>query len=243
MKQLHAYPDSKEIIQPSNPKWWYDESFINSFEIFDLDNFYPDKYFYSDDPFPVKEVVEKYCYYVINSFKQLTGDIPNTILEAGTSKGWFTKEFQNLGYDIFGLEGTEAGIKYAILEGVDEYRIAKQDLRKIFNLNRKFDILLCTEVAEHIEPPFSANLIHNLTTHGDFIWFSSVKPYVNSAHYHHTNEQPDKFWINLFDFYGYGVLNISTEISAQLYGRGTHIYYNKNKFRFDTDTSKFIHLS
>ena len=222
--KLDGYVGSNGYEQPKNPNWWYDISFKNSFNIFDLNNFYPNDYFDGKEPFPVNHLIDRYYYRVLEAYHNIYKKQPISILECGTSSGWFTKKFQDEHIDIIGIEGTDAGINKCIANGVKKDNLIKHDLRRIINLNKKFDIVLCTEVAEHIEPPFSASLIYNLTIHSDFIWFSSVEPNTNSPHYHHPNEQPNKFWINLFKFYGFDYISIPKEISSELYGRGTHIF-------------------
>lgn len=230
MKILENYVDSNKVEQPSHPLWWFDPEFKDSFEIFDLDNFYPEEYFTSEDPFPVDMVVDNYYNSVTTLYNDLTGTKVKSILEVGTSKGWFTKKFHDNGIEILGLEGTEYGIKECVKSGIPEDILKRQDFRKRFDLKRKFDLVICTEVAEHVEPCFSSTLVENIINHGDIIWFSSVQPYVNSPHYHHPNEQPNKFWINIFDYFGYGFIEIPRDISASVYGRGTHIYYNKKMY-------------
>jgi hypothetical protein len=145
----------------------------------------------------------------------------------GSGGGWFLKEFLNIGYNIYGLEGSDAGIESCLKKGIPENKIIKQDFRRIFNLGRRFDIALCTEVAEHVEPSLAGVLVHNLVSHSDLIWFSSEEPNTNQAHYHHCNEQPDKFWINLFDFFGYGVTRIPDLIFKATAGRGKFLFYKK----------------
>ena len=112
--------------------------------------------------------------------------------------------------------------------GIPIERIIKHDLRFPLNLNRIFDIVLCTEVAEHIEPPFSSQLILNIINHSKLVWFSFEEPGTNSAHYHHCNEQPEKFWKNLFDFFGYQMVKLPKKVIKEVGGRAGYIFYAKS---------------
>jgi hypothetical protein len=210
----------------NNQRWWFDETHPDSFEIFDLDSFYSDVYFKNDHVSAT--AVDNYLYYIKQYYKQITGNNLHSLLEAGCAGGWFTKKFIESGIDIVALEGSKCGIEASLNRGIPSNLIIHHDLRKEIKLDRKFDIACCTEVAEHIEPPFSSQLVKTLTDHSDIIWFSFEEPGTNSAHYHHCNEQPAKFWINLFDFYGYGCLEVPTEVNLKCEWRAKYIFYNKN---------------
>ncbi|KKK66089.1 hypothetical protein LCGC14_2967580, partial [marine sediment metagenome] len=71
-------------------------------------------------------------------------------------------------------------------------------------------------------------LILNLINHSDIVWFSSDYLGVNEAHYHHCNEQPLKFWRNLFNFYDYDVYLLPEDITIELGGRGNLIAITGN---------------
>ena len=51
--------------------------------------------------------------------------------------------------------------------------------------------------------------------------------------YHHPNEQPDIFWINLFDFFNYGYVKLSDEIYSETNLRGRYVFYNKNVYNIN----------
>lgn len=213
----------------SNQRWWFDPNHPDSFELFDLDGFYPEQYFASDHV--DQDSIKKYVYYVTSTYESMIGRPPSSILEVGAGGGWFTKAFIESGYDILALEGTTSGYNRCIDRGIPPSIILKHDLRKQFDAGRRFDIVLCTEVAEHIETPFSSQLIKTLADHSDFIWFSFEQPDTNSAHYHHCNEQPEKFWVNLFDFYGYGFIPLDKKVQDACAHRGTHIFYNTQSYK------------
>jgi len=150
------------------------------------------------------------------------------VLEAGCGGGWFTKEFMDRKIDILALEGTKAGLAQTARKGIPPERLLKHDLRLPLDLNRRFQVAVCTEVAEHIECPFAGQLVKTLTNHADVVWFSFEPPGTNDPHYHHCNEQPFKFWLNLFKFYGYQAAEIPDELVQKLAGRGRYIFYNAN---------------
>lgn len=211
-------------------KWWWNENSEDGFRIANPNEDYPQEYFATDHV--SEKVVENYCNSVIRQYELLTGHRLKTIIEFGSGGGWFTSEFDKKGYDITGYEGSRKGIEKCCERGL--YRQVDQvDFRKILKpINERYQIALCTEVAGHIESPFSSILVYNLINHADVIWWSSEEPNANRVHLHHPNEQPYKFWINLFRFYGYSALLLSDEIFNACERRGRYIFYNKSKFNF-----------
>ena len=201
-----------------NQTWWFDPSFEHSFTIFDLDTFYPDAYFENDHV--GVETVQNYVNYVLEYGRLLLGRDVQSVLEIGCAGGWFTNEFIKRGIDIIAVEGTIAGVAKAIKRGVPPEMVIKHDLRQPWHLNRKFDVVLCTEVAEHIECPFSSQLVNNLVRHADFVWFSFEEPGTNEAAYHHCNEQPVKFWRNLFRYYNFRMLPLPPTVITAVETRG-----------------------
>lgn len=227
MKDIDIYSRDDMGYIGDNQRWWFDENHPDCFSIFNLDSFYPDKYFADDHSMSDKDI-HNYCYEISRIYKLLTNKNLQSIFEAGCGGGWFTKEFYSKGVDILGIEGSNAGYEFCLKRGIPNSCVIRYDLRKpLPYLGKKFDISICTEVAEHIEIPFSSQLIQTITTYSDLVWFSFEAAASNSAHYHHCNEQPDKFWINLFDFFGYKPISIPPEIGKSLAFRGTHIFYNK----------------
>lgn len=208
--------------------WWFNPNFKDSFSIFDLDSFYQNDYFsYKPaDPKTIKNNVNT----ILKYGKVFLGKDVKSVLEIGSGGGWFTKEFIKNNIEVTAVEGSSIGFKKTkqVIGGSKNSIAIKHDLRLTLNLNKKFDIVVCTEVAEHIEPPFSGQLVQNLTNYSKLVWFSFEKPMTNEQHYHHPNEQPEKFWRKLFEFYDFKMVRLSDEISKKLAYRGGYIFYHKS---------------
>lgn len=217
--------------------WWFDPRFPHAFELFDLDSFYEDNYFREDHV--DSRVVKRYVDSVLHYGQQMIQAPVTSVLETGSGGGWFTKEFVDRGIDIVAIEGTRVGLAKTIQRGVPEQRLIRHDLRRPLQLGRRFDVAVCTEVAEHLECPFAGQLVQTLVDHADVIWFSFEAPGTNEAHYHHSNEQPPKFWINLFKFHDYEVVEIPADLRAELASRGRYIFCSPRV----TIPSQVTHLS
>lgn len=113
------------------------------------------------------------------------------ILEIGSGLGYLTFALRKSGYNCYGLDISEAAVNRARLEYGDYYicenlfNIAERELES-------FDLIIMTEVIEHIEAPinFFKALLRLLKPHGraiittpnksffpsDIIWFSDCPP-------------------------------------------------------------------
>lgn len=79
---------------------------------------------------------------------------------------------------------------------IESEKFVSQDLSTPFLFNRKFDLTICMEVAEHLDEKFASWLVDSLTRTSDIILFSAAIP--GQWWTHHVNEQPPIYWYNLF---------------------------------------------
>jgi SAM-dependent methyltransferase len=98
--------------------------------------------------------------------------------------------------------------------GVD-YRVHKEDLlipvdrflecdlnRDMPSLDRKFDLCLCLEVAEHLHVSRAEVLVEMLCSLSDRVLFSAAIPHQGGVG--HVNEQWQSYWAALFNKNGFG---------------------------------------
>lgn len=210
--------NNNDIYYP-NKLWWFEESNEDSFSIFDLNSLYDTKYFSNDhlgDDVCNKIVDMSKDVFKLNSNKEL-----QTVLECGSGGGWITQRFKDANIEIEGIEGSPSGHNKCVSRGLD--CVIKHDLRTPINLGKTFDMVLSTEVAEHIEPPFVGVYVKNLIDHGDIIWFSFNH---ESPHSNHHNCMPEKYWVNVFGFYGFEYYRASSEYKNSLSHRLNGFFYN-----------------
>lgn len=97
---------------------------------------------------------------------------PQSVLDVGCGTGRALDWFLERGVDAIGIEGSKLAKKKA----KHPERIHTHDLNKPVDLSRRFDLVWCFEVAEHIHPRFIDNFLRTLTIHskrGDSETFSS----------------------------------------------------------------------
>jgi hypothetical protein len=218
-----------------NNDWWLDQNLEESFSYFDLNSLYDETYFQHDhvDEHLAIRMGEK----MKEFYQKITNNELKNTFELGCGGGWTINGLRKSGLDSSGVEGTNAGYNMCVNRGLGEY-VKQQDLRLPFSSDKKYDMVVCTEVAEHIEIPFTSVLISNCINHSDIIWFS-YNP--NSNHSHHCNGRPEKFWINLFGFFNYSHLKPNEKYKEEFTHRLDLIFYNKSVFG-DLDENLIINL-
>lgn len=98
---------------------------------------------------------------------------PQSVLDIGCGKGIYLRLFESLGTtEIFGTDGVDQ--KTTVL-GEAQYR--PHDLHKPLDLGRSFDLVMCLEVIEHLDPSVTAVAFDSVARHAkDRIVFSVASP-------------------------------------------------------------------
>lgn len=127
-----------------------------------------------------------------------------SVIDIGCGLAQWLKVFQDFGIEkIMGVDGSHV-TKNDLLINAEFFTTV--DLNNILIQvdsfkNQKFDLALCLEVAEHLEPASSENLVDFITSCGDNVLFSAAIPYQKGENHH--NEQNHAYWSNLFEKKGY----------------------------------------
>jgi len=130
----------------------------------------------------------------------LLGDgCPHSLLDVGCGTGtWLRAALEHGVSKVVGLDGVAVPTEDLHVPA-DLIRVC--DLLSDWNLNRRFDLVLCLEVAEHLPESAALTLVEKLTACGDRIFFSAANPWQQGQH--HVNLQWPAFWQGLFNQAGF----------------------------------------
>lgn len=124
---------------------------------------------------------------------------PASVLDVGCGLGTWLKAFEECGVkDYLGLDGDH--VDRSLLKiPIEKFKV--QNLLEPFQLNRKFDLVISLEVAEHLSEKVSDQFVKGLVDHGDTIVFSAAIPFQGGQN--HVNEQWSSYWREKFAKHGY----------------------------------------
>jgi SAM-dependent methyltransferase len=122
---------------------------------------------------------------------------PKSVLDVGCGVGKSLEYFFIHHIDAWGNENSAVAIQNSPVKE----RIIKHNLKKELNLKKKFDLVWCFEVIEHIHPDFENAFLNTLMNHSNNILISAAIP--GQGGHGHFNEKEPGYWISKFENHGY----------------------------------------
>lgn len=181
-----------------------------------------------------------------NDFRDLEGEFdaagqvlaemfnPVTAIDVGCGPGMLVRSLIARGVHAIGFDGSENAIEYARERWGHEGPLWCEDLRTMDRLELAYDLVICTEVAEHVEAEHAPHLVNLLTGSGSRRIVLTAAPPGQDGH-HHVNCQPAGYWVGLFEAYGYRLASEETIALAEAWGavlqRISHMPRNVLVFR------------
>lgn len=116
---------------------------------------------------------------------------PKSVIDLGCGPGLYLLPFKDAGAEVLGVDACEAGGSL-----LDESEFSRIDLRFPFCPERRYDLAICFEVAEHLHPRFSERLVDTLWDCSDVVLFTGATPGQGGSF--HKNEKPHAYWLDMF---------------------------------------------
>ena len=182
---------------------------------------------------PLKFSSARHIISVINKYYK-----PRSVIDMGCGNGIFLKCWEESGVsEILGLDGNNIND--------DELYISRDKFKSVNFENyinqsdKKYDLAMSCEVAEHIPEKKALMFVKNLCSFSDFILFSAAIPYQDGLN--HINCQPLKYWVDLFYKQGYACFDF---IRPQLFNKHEDIFswYMQNILFFCKNDKKSVLL-
>ncbi|QHV95280.1 methyltransferase domain-containing protein [Spirosoma endbachense] len=166
---------------------------------------------------------------------------PNNIIDIGCGTGTWLKVFEECGINgLLGIDGDHVN-KDKLHIPLNQF--VEFDLEKTINIDKKYDMLLCLEVAEHLSVNRAQGLVDDLCRISDIIIFSAAIPFQGGQN--HINEQYPDYWIKFFinnNFNCYDTIRpkIWNNLNIDWWYRQNIIVFTKNKLTVSTGKSNAI---
>lgn len=128
---------------------------------------------------------------------------PASIVDFGCGWGTWLVEFKAAGVtDYLGIDGEY--VDRAKLQ-IDPERFLARDLTQPVQLDRRFELAMCLEVAEHLPQEFAEPLVASLVRAAPIVLFSGAIPLQQGTG--HYNEQWPEYWNEIFKRHDYVVID------------------------------------
>ena len=153
---------------------------------------------------------------------------PTSVIDVGCGLGTWLAEFQAHGVsDVWGVDGDYVHARD--LE-IPVERFLARDLTRPLRLDRRFDLVLSMEVAEHLPAEYADAFVASLASLGPVILFSAAIPRQDGTH--HVNGQWPEYWAARFKVRGFEVIDClrkqiwNNENVEWWYAQNSFIYAN-----------------
>jgi SAM-dependent methyltransferase len=128
---------------------------------------------------------------------------PQSVVDIGAGLGAWLSVFKDAGVrDVIGVDGGWAREHWKLAPNeFIEHDLASPSIP----LTRRFDLVVCLEVGEHLPSESASALVESLTKLGPIVLFSAAVPLQGGTH--HVNEQWPDYWAALFAKRGYQLVD------------------------------------
>lgn len=127
----------------------------------------------------------------------VSGIQPSMVLDTGCAMGFLVEALRERGVEAFGIDISE----YAIENVVQDIRPYCWVGSVTEAFPKRYDLIVCIEVLEHMKPPEAERALENICRHTDDVLFSSTPfDYKEATHF---NVQPPEHWAELFARQGF----------------------------------------
>jgi len=122
-----------------------------------------------------------------------------SVVDVGCGLGTFLEAFSSEGVSV--IQGIDGDYVDREMLRIPDQQFMTKDLSKPLRLDRRFDLAVSLEVAEHLPNERGPSFVRDLTSLSDLILFSAGIPGQGGTH--HVNEQWQDYWAAQFLSLGY----------------------------------------
>ena len=154
---------------------------------------------------------------------------PKSVVDVGCGTGTWLKIFKDNGVEeVLGIDGDYVDRK---LLKIDLDKFIDYDLEKFYKSEKKYDLVISLEVAEHLSELSSDVFVETLSGLSDTLIFSAAIP--NQGGQNHINEQEPKYWISKFEKLGFILFDVLRPVFWD--NQNIDPWYRQNMLLFTRD--------
>jgi SAM-dependent methyltransferase len=146
--------------------------------------------------------MEEHAYRSAKAVIPVVGELfrPQSVVDIGCGTGAWLKAWNEIIHvnDFLGVEGPYLQNQKVL---IPTDKIIYRDLKAPVDINRKFDLVMSLEVAEHLPASSAGSFVQTLISLGNVVLFSGAIPGQEGTY--HINEQYPEYWAAIFEKFGY----------------------------------------
>lgn len=155
-------------------------------------------------------------------------------VDFGCGQGaWLKACLENGIETVLGLDGDYVNRDKLL---VDREQFRAVDLSRPVRLDRRFDLALCLEVAEHLPAHSAPVLVESLVAAAPVVLFSAALP--GQGGVHHINEQWPAYWKGLFARHGMRKYDVIRPLIW--HDRSIDLWYRQNLYLFTSNPNEHL---
>lgn len=151
---------------------------------------------------------------------------PSSIVDFGAGVGAWLAAAHEFGItEVAAIDGDWVDTKRKVNPSIPYFHA---DLERPIRIDRRFDMAMSVEVAEHLHPSRAGSFVEDLTLASDVVLFGAAMR--DQGGTNHVNEQDQGYWIALFAERGY----LCIDFFRAPFWRSTEVepWYVQNTFMF-----------
>jgi len=156
---------------------------------------------------------------------------PSTAIDIGCGPGHMMAALEARGVRTFGIDIADAALRRSREKGL---RVERFDLTADGAVpGRPYDLVVCCEVAEHLDAEHAPQLVRTLVGSGPRVLLTAAEPDpAVGPGLHHVNEQPNEYWIALMEREGWRLDRDATESARRRFVERDVIVYLRKAMIF-----------
>ena len=179
------------------------------------------------------------AYYSAKPFVSILSNLsinPKKVIDVGCGRGPWLKAFSDSGSkELVGIDGDWVRQEDMLDKKIKFHSIDLNSSVIQNPINKKFDLAMSLEVAEHLKPEQAINFVNYLISFSDTILFSAA--FSGQGGTDHFNERPHSYWAKIFITKGY--LPYDLFRSKVWENQDIEVWYRQNTFLYLKRDSKF----
>lgn len=168
---------------------------------------------------------------------------PQSVIDVGCGTGTWLAAFRNQGIgDVIGVDGEY--VDESMLE-IPRENFLPFDLSTPLEIDRKFDLAISLEVAEHLDGTHADRFVNTLTDLAPIVLFSGAIPHQGGVN--HVNEQWQDYWAGKFESNNYVPIDAirkmtwsDTNVAAH-YAQNILLYVSRDAIDHHDELAKASH--